>query len=201
VGYLPCNGCLGRTTPRLYFLFFLWQDVTRKVYANWPSASWQCGVSKFETQGTRPYFGVTSRIQVSCCHQPLCCTLRVFISTAATYRDLHIKHRSFRGEPPRQAWPSVSQSSSRWTTFGVSPSDWRLILRARPDRLDRLHRTRLALPSEDGGRAAADVFSLLLPMRRRALHQRQGPFLHVVLCDFVSLYSGRRGCASGEGKI
>jgi hypothetical protein len=70
-------------------------------------------VSKFEAQGTKLNFGVTSRIQVSCGHQPLSCALRVFISTVASYRDLHVQHRGFRGEPPRQAWASVSQSSSR----------------------------------------------------------------------------------------
>ena len=70
-------------------------------------------VSKFEAQGTKLNFGVTSRIQVSCGHRPLRCTLRVFVSTVATYRDLHLQHRGVRGEPPRQAWPPASQSSSR----------------------------------------------------------------------------------------
>jgi hypothetical protein len=69
-------------------------------------------VSKFEARGTVLNFGVTSRIQVSRGHWPLLLYLRVFISTAATYCTLHVQHRGFRGEPPRQAWPSVSQSSS-----------------------------------------------------------------------------------------
>ena len=76
--------------------------------------------------------------------------------------------------------------------------------------VDRLHRTRLAVPaflvlpvdgSPDGRRAPAHVFSLLLPVLRRALHQRRGPLLRVVLRDFVPLDPGRRGCAPGEGKI
>ena len=65
-------------------------------------------ISNFEARGTVLNFGVTSRIQVSCGHGPLLLYLRVFISTVATYRALHVQHRGFRGEPPRQAWPSVS---------------------------------------------------------------------------------------------
>ena len=110
----------------------------------------------------------------------------------------------------RLGLPFLNQVAG-WTIFGVSLSDHPLILRARrSDRLDRLHRARLAFPpclvlsvdgAEDGGRAAAHVFSLFLPVLRRALCQRGGPFLRVVLCDFVPLDAGRRGCASGEGKI
>ena len=69
-------------------------------------------VSKFEARGTKLNFGVTSRIQVSYGHRPLLLYSQAFISAVATYRALHVQHRGFRGEPPRQAWPPVSQSSS-----------------------------------------------------------------------------------------
>jgi hypothetical protein len=174
-------------------------------------------VSKFEATasasgpGTKLNFGHTSRLQVSCGHRyltpPLC---RIYVSSylqlllvALSVCNTVVSVKSLQD---RLGLPFINQVMG-WIIFGGSLSN-----QSHPARTNviRLHRNRLSFPlflvlllcgSEDGRRAPTHLFSLLLPVLRRSLHQRRGSFLRVVLYDFVSLDSSRRGCAPTEGKI